>query len=513
MNSTLRTVLLLVSVMHSAMCLADADGWAREPYSSSSLSEVTPKFPDLNQYTKEAIDKKLALASAVKGTVQLKRIFQHIPLSDFTSGERALEWAKRQKSHPQAIVISAGVVNLTDIGAAVNDPQLFEQLDDKTYISRLPIVVEHGAALLIDGKTVDTLRLSMQRGAFINVEGQLYTFDTGIVGWDEKNNAQAFFVKSNIFRPFIASWEGSEIYLYKSRIKSLGYNKSKSYGISLSRYTNSVTKHMEKSLAAPTGWLLENTFEDIYYGFYCYEAEDVVIKGNTYVDNIVYAIDPHDRSERLVIADNTVYGTKLKHGIIISREVNNSWIINNRSFKNRLSGIVLDRQSSHNLIANNEVYENGTDGITLYESSHNLIWKNKVFSNGHHGIRSRNSMGIAMFHNEVVANQRMGIYGQVKDLSATDRDFIHDPYEPLISLNIVGGIVAANSSGALLIDKPENMKLYGIDFRFPVKANKPQFKGFLADRSLEILETMHHKEQVLVFRSPSNQLLSISSSR
>ncbi|MFD2980383.1 NosD domain-containing protein, partial [Klebsiella pneumoniae] len=87
-----------------------------------------------------------------------------------------------------------------------------------------------------------------------------------------------------------------------------------------------------------------------------YETQDFVVKDSTYRDNIVYGIDPHDRSHRLIIAGNTVYGTKKKHGIIVSREVNDSWIINNKSFDNKLSGVVIDRNSVNNLIAYNEIY-------------------------------------------------------------------------------------------------------------------------------------------------------------
>ncbi|MEB0009967.1 right-handed parallel beta-helix repeat-containing protein, partial [Pseudomonas sp. RTB2] len=81
--------------------------------------------------------------------------------------------------------------------------------------------------------------------------------------------------------------------------------------------------------------------------------------------------------------------TKKKHGIIISREVNDSFIFNNRSYDNHLSGLVIDRNSVNNLIAYNEIYKNHTDGITLYESADNLLWGNKVISNTRHGIRIR----------------------------------------------------------------------------------------------------------------------------
>ncbi|MBP5133989.1 right-handed parallel beta-helix repeat-containing protein, partial [Pseudomonas protegens] len=194
----------------------------------------------------------------------------------------------------------------------------------------------------------------------------------------------------------------------------------------ISQYTPNMAKVLKRP--EPTGWIVGSTFSDMWYGFYCYETRDFVLKGNTYKDNIVYGIDPHDRSHGLIIADNTVHGTKKKHGIIISREVNDSFIFNNRSYDNHLSGLVIDRNSVNNLIAYNEIYRNHTDGITLYESADNLIYGNKVISNRRHGIRIRNSVNIRLYENIAMANGLTGVYGHIKDLSDTDRDIKLDPF-------------------------------------------------------------------------------------
>lgn len=197
--------------------------------------------------------------------------------------------------------------------------------------------------------------------------------------------------------------------------------------MSISQYTPNMAKRMGRP--EPTGWIIGSEFSDMWYGFYCYETQDFVVKDSTYRDNIVYGIDPHDRSHRLIIAGNTVYGTKKKHGIIVSREVNDSWIINNKSYDNKLSGVVIDRNSVNNLVAYNEIYRNHTDGITLYESGDNLIWGNKLINNRRHGIRVRNSVNIRLYENVAMANGLVGVYGHIKDLSDTDRDIALDPFD------------------------------------------------------------------------------------
>src|SRR5690606_20568467 len=215
----------------------------------------------------------------------------------------------------------------------------------------------------------------------------------------------------------------------------------------ISQYTPNMAKIMKRP--EPTGWIIGSEFADMWYGFYCYETRDFVVKGNTYRDNIVYGIDPHDRSHGLIIAENDVYGTKKQHGIIVSREVNDSFIFRNKSHDNILSGVVLDRNSSNNLVAYNEVYQNHSDGITLYESGDNLLWGNRVIANRRHGIRVRNSVNIKLYENVAMANGLMGVYGHIKDLSDTDRDIDLDPFDTKVSLIVVGGELTGNNSGPL----------------------------------------------------------------
>ncbi len=258
--------------------------------------------------------------------------------------------------------------------------------------------------------------------------------------------------------------------------------------MSIAQYTPNMHKRLQRK--EPTGWLLNSEFVDLWYGFYCYEAADVVIKGNTYRDNIVYGIDPHDRSHGLIIAENSVHGTKKKHGIIISREVDNSWIFNNKSYDNKLSGIVIDRNSINNLIAYNEVTQNHADGITLYESSHNLLWGNKVLNNARHGIRVRNSVDIRLYENVSAANALTGVYGHIKDLSDTDRNIELDPFDTKISMIVVGGTLAANGSEPLSIDSPLSVELYRVELIAPTKSTGISFSGILGEKQEEILDLM-----------------------
>ena len=500
---------LLVAAMLLASATAFADTAAKAPtiakelqqaktYTISSpptaqLEMAKPALPDLSGYTAQAMEKKIVKTKA--GKVSIRRMMQEDALKDFIGGDNKMaEWVVRQHGIPQAIFVDDGYMNLKDLLGKV-PKQYFSETSPGVFLAKLPIVVGRKGILDIDNKTQE-LRLSQQAGSFLINDGQLFVSDTKVTGWSEKANGPALFKSAKEFRPFLLAWGGTETYISKTKMASFGYANSKSYGVSISQYTPNMAKVLKR--AEPTGWIIDSEFSDMWYGFYCYETTGFVIKGNTYKDNIVYGIDPHDRSHGLIIADNTVYGTKKKHGIIISREVNDSFIFNNRSYDNKLSGLVLDRNSVNNVVADNEFYRNHTDGITLYESGDNLLWGNKVISNRRHGIRVRNSVNIKLYENTSMANGLTGVYGHIKDLTDTDRDIALDPFDAKVSLIVVGGELAGNGSGPLSIDSPLSIELYRVSMLAPTKSSGISFSGVLGERQEEILDLLVRQQKAVL---------------
>ncbi|MFJ3466962.1 mannuronan 5-epimerase AlgG [Pseudomonas sp. NPDC090201] len=459
-----------------------------------------PKLPDLSGYTQQAMQKKIVRSKA--GKVSIRRMMQEDALKEFIGGDNKMaEWVARQHGIPQAIFVDDGYMNLQELAKKV-PKQYLSETSPGVYLARLPIVVGKKGILEVD-KTTRELRLSQEAGAFLVNDNQLFMADTRLTGWSEKTNGPSLYKTPKEFRPFLLSWGGSQTYMFNTKVASLGYNNSKSYGLSISQYTPNMKAQMNRP--DPTGWIVNSEFSDMWYGYYCYETRDFVVKGNTYRDNIVYGIDPHDRSHGLIIAENTVYGTRKKHGIIISREVNDSFIINNKSFENHLSGVVLDRNSVNNLVAYNEIYRNHTDGITLYESADNLLWGNRVFANKRHGIRVRNSTNIKLYENLAVGNGLMGVYGHIKDLSDTDRDIKLDPFDAEVSLIMVGGELTSNGSGPLSIDSPLSVELYKVSMLAPTKSSGISFNGVLGERQDEILDLLVRQQKAVLIDPVESQ--------
>ena len=460
---------------------------------TAPLELAAPTLPDLSGYTAQAVEAKIVRSKA--GKVSVRRMMQEDALKDFIGGDNKMaEWVVRQHGIPQAIFIDDGYLNLKDLSKQL-PKQYFSETSPGVFLARLPIVVGAKGILEIDKQTQE-LRLSEEAGSFLVNDGQLFVRDSKITGWREKTNGPATFRSPKEFRPFLLAWGGTQTYIVNSQMASFGYANSKSYGVSISQYTPNMAKVLKRP--EPTGWIIDSEFSDMWYGFYCYETTGFVIKGNTYKDNIVYGIDPHDRSHGLIIADNTVHGTKKKHGIIISREVNDSFIFNNRSYDNQLSGLVIDRNSVNNLIADNHIYRNHTDGITLYESGNNLLWGNKVISNRRHGIRVRNSVNIRLYENLAMANGLTGVYGHIKDLSDTDRNIELDPFDAQVSLILVGGELAGNGSGPLSIDSPLSIELYRVSMLAPTKSSGISFNGILGERQDEILDLLVRQRKAVL---------------
>lgn len=466
---------------------------------AKGLEIAPPELPDLARYNLDAVMAKIERKPA--GHIRYQRLVETQELHEFTGKDgRIVEWAARQSSNPRVIVVDGGYMTPRDLARAL-PPEHFEQTAEGVYVLRMPLIVAQGATLHIDD-SVREFRMSEERAAFLVNDGRLFVTNTAVIGWREKENAPATFRDGSRFRPFLLSWGGTQTYIVGSKVNHLGYDASKSYGVSISQYSPGIVKKMNRS--HPTGWLIDNEFIDNWYAFYCYEADDIVIARNRYLDNIVYAIDPHDRSSRLIIAENEVKGTRKKHGIITSREVNDSWIFRNRVSDSGLSGIVLDRASIRNVIAENVVYGNASDGITIYESGENLLWGNHAVGNRRHGIRVRNSQDLKLFHNSCVANGLSGIYGHIKDLTGTDRDMRVDPFEAKVSLVVVGGKLVNNRRGPVAIDRPLSLELYKVELLAPSSQDGLRIKGLLGELQPQVLDLLV-RQQVPVVIEPAGK--------
>ncbi len=475
-----------------------------EPLSSTANTDKSKiKLPDISGVSADAVRSRIP---AIKpGKVSIRKISEQNDLLRFVHNFRLPDLIQLQGQWPEAIVIDSGHLTLEMLHQSVANEKILSRANN-IYTLRRPLLIKQGAVLIVSDEVKD-LRFSREKGAFLVNSGELFVTDTRLTAWNERTGGPAWFKEGQDeeFRPFLLSWSDSKTWIAKSILTSFGYFSGKSYGLSLSSGPTSRLRD-NADLDRPTGWIVGNRFVDMYYGFYSYEADDVYLVRNVYENNIIYGIDPHDRSERLVIAHNEVYGSKKKHGIIISREVNNSFIFSNYSHGNTGSGFMLDRSSVNNIVSNNIAINNGGDGITLFESGHNSIRDNKLLNNNRHGLHVRNSVEVDIDANLIVGNREYGIYTQVKPYFDDGRDLDYDPFTPLTTITSVQkNTLESNGSGAFSFTDTDYI-LLGTNNIMPTP--KGIFRGQLQSLQPQLLNlTLRQKKLVAIRSKPESSYL------
>lgn len=430
---------------------------------TDAVPGTTPPVPNLD-ITSEDIARLAPYPVGGEGGVVVGGEGRYVRLARFESpsydgvennGVRDYVYQQNKTITPEFIFLNDGAFTIADVidGIGRSETDAITLLPGGIVRINRPIAIGPDATLVISGAEVRELQLNGTLGAYIVNAGNLFILNTRVVGYDTDRNGPALVTpeeSGDHFRPFILSWSGSVTNVAGTEFVAMGYSAGRSYGLSLiSGPTDDLYARADS--APPTGAIVDNSFDNAYYGFYAYEADGVQVVGNEYRNSVIYAIDPHDRSTRLNLSLNATYGTFKKHGIIISREVDDSVIAGNLTFDNHGSGIMLDRASIGTVIAGNTVRNNLGDGIAIFESPCTLIAGNEVSFNQRSGILVRNSWDIDITHNRIESNESAAVQGLISDLAKSDgsegRNFEVDPYQPFATLLVRGNTVVANGAG------------------------------------------------------------------
>lgn len=371
-------------------------------------------------------------------------------------GVREYLYLNSETTVPRIIFVTRGVMTMSELIAQVRAtaPDAITLKGGEVTLN-VPLAVNDGATLIVSGEEITSLKFNTKAGAFLVNSGKLYFDAVNVSSYDEASGQPSFVQdheKGIFFRPFILSWSGSETYAADSSFVALGYAGGRTYGMSLSSgSTDTVVRQVQAS--APTGYFINNSFDNLYYGFYAFEAEDIVFVGNELVNGVIYGLDPHDRSKNLMMAYNTAYGTQKKHGIIISREVDDSFILGNLSFENHGTGIMLDRQSYGTVVYANDSSRNAGDGFSAMESPCALVENNMFYANGRSGVKIRNSWDVQVENNQILHNRSAGIEAYIDNLNLATlsefRNFEEDPYFPIATVAARDNVIRKNRVGLL----------------------------------------------------------------
>lgn len=329
----------------------------------------------------------------------------------------------RYEPADNTIIVRAGTaLTLPAIARALGRTDLLRELSPGEWLLAANLRVERGAELRIAGPEVARLKLRSDADSFVWIKalgGWLSFADTCVTSWDARASA----VDENVAdgRSFVLARDGARMNIARSELSYLGYDANESYGVAW-------------RLSGTTGEVADSRFGYNFYGLYSYEASDLVIRNNEVHHSARYGIDPHTRSDRLLIEGNSSHDNG-KQGIILAEECSDSIIRGNTVYNNQLHGIVIYQRSQRNLVEGNVSYGNALQGINVNDSSDNTIKGNTVYDNADAGIgvgqnssnnqvignivRDNRQDGVTLFSdatnntlsdNQITGNARYGIY-------------------------------------------------------------------------------------------------------
>lgn len=422
--------------------LIHVDGYRLYQSVGPELVPAGPTMPDLDRFSLDELRSDMPAAAPGRMMITFLHYSEYNEKFFSEIENNSLLQASQATRYPRYLFLESGVFDLPSIAQWARDrgeEDILEQ-EGRIYTLRLPLLIGPKATLVITGADVEELRLSREKTVYLVNAGTLYLIDSALVGWSELESQEAdlTYATRRVFRPFYIAWSGSDSWIGGSRISSLGYQSDKSYGLSFSSGPLRIIGSHGDGPRRPSGAIIDTLIQHLLYGYYSYEADDMLIAGNTFESSIVYGADPHDRSRNLVFAFNSAFGTQVKHGFIGSREVDQAWWIGNIAFDNHGSGLMLDRDSIDNTVYANLLFDNDQDGITVFESACALIGGNLIFGNARNGVLVRNSWQIALYDNAIDASQGKAIMAYAKMLDQPDRDLELDSYTPATSITIVG---------------------------------------------------------------------------
>ena len=294
---------------------------------------------------------------------------------------------------------------LAAIDVVIKRPEALKQVASGEWLLAANLRVDAGATLRLAAPELRWLKLSSDERGFVWLKalgGEVALDGVCVSSWDAGRHAYDENYRDG--RSFILARDGAKLAIARSDLRYLGYNASEAYGLSW-------------RLAGTTGQIVDSFVSHNFYGLYSFEVSDLVIRGTEAYANVMYGIDPHTRSNRLVIENNVAHDNG-KHGIILAEECSDGVIRGNVAYGNLHHGIVVYQRSNNNLIEGNVAYGNGGHGINVNDSASTIVRGNTTYDNLAAGIGvAQGASASQVVGNAVFANRRDGValYSDVRD--------------------------------------------------------------------------------------------------
>jgi poly(beta-D-mannuronate) C5 epimerase len=266
-----------------------------------------------------------------------------------------------------------------EVVQTINDPEILESPGNGEYVLNANLEVADGItfAMTSTGDGLQYLKLAGENG--IIVYGKILIDGIKITSWDmaDENVIQQD-INGAVSRGYVqfAGSEGSQI--INSEFGYLGSSSASGGGVG--------RRGFDLHGDGPSHDMLirGSKFHDMWMAFYSNGAYNIVVDGNEYYNNILYALDPHTGTHNMTITNNYLHHNPI--GVICSLDCYDILIEGNRVEHNTRVGIFFSRNMHDSIARNNYVY-NSTTGIVASESPNNQMYNNTVEGTTSEGIR------------------------------------------------------------------------------------------------------------------------------
>lgn len=302
--------------------------------------------------------------------------------------------------HVNMITVSCNA-NLSEIDKAVNNRSVLEKDPHGVWILNASIKINPLAKLTIDQTDTSWLKITNKNNIepnFISVSGKVKIDGVKITSWDPfTNDVIRQNVNGSIPRPYIIIDKGSEsANISNSEVAFLGYASNRGGANGFLYY-----------YGGGGSSILNNTFHNMWDGFYSDSVGFITIKDNKYYNNLRYGIDPHSGSHDFSIIGNLVYNNS-HIGIICSENCYNILFSNNVVHDNGIAGLMFSLDTNNSVAKKNYAY-NEKIGISIYQSSNDKIYNNLVKSSSTGIYVAGRSLGNHIYNNTIM-NGTVGFY-------------------------------------------------------------------------------------------------------
>jgi parallel beta-helix repeat protein len=296
-------------------------------------------------------------------------------------------------------------------------PEAFEPMAGAVLV-RAAIEVPAGATLVVDSASTPDVRLLSSPAGFapvithggnVQVRGtrqapaRISSWDPGAGRRDEvPGDGRAFILDI-----------GGRMDLAHADVSGLGFGTGSSSGIAWRG-----GDHPPGTPRLPaTGDVSDSVLHENWFGAFTFEAEAMRWTGNTFARNGAYGFDPHDLSDRFLVAGNVAHDNG-RHGFIFSRGCDDNVLSHNVARANRGHGFMIDDgrtddptrvlPSNGNRLVGNEASGNDGSGIEVEGGTGNVVQANVLVGN-HVGVRVKDGASAAVERNRITGSSLSGV--------------------------------------------------------------------------------------------------------